>query len=104
MVASDGVGWLRAASRHSALALPGISGVCGPLATQDWHCQGFPAFAVSAPPRIGSARDCWLAGAFFWHCQGLLARGGFSPPGPGTARDCWPSPPPLPAGSAPPGP
>ena len=50
------------------------------LATQDWHCQGFPAFAVSAPPRIGSARDCWLAGAFFWHCQGLLARAGFRHP------------------------
>lgn len=70
------------------------------LATQGWQCQEFLAFAAPSPLKIGTARDCWLAGAFFWHCQGLLARGGFSPPSAGTARVFWllqpPRPPPRP--------
>ena len=44
MVASDGVGRLRA--------------------TQGWQCQEFLAFAAPSPLKIGTARDFWRRAGF----------------------------------------
>ena len=85
--------WRRTPARHSALALPGISGfrhlvlalprISGmwrPRATESWHCQVFLAFATQ-----------------FWHCQGFLARAAHVPLNAGTAKDSWRSARPRPA-------
>ena len=114
--------WHAAGARHSALALPGFSGMRRFLASHFWHCQGFLASRGSPPPNSGTARDSWhAAGARhsalalpgipgtrrflatqLWHCQGFLASRGPSPPSSGTARVSWhaagsriPSPHPL---------
>lgn len=51
--------WRKPVPRHPTLALPGMIGVRGLLATQDWHCQGFLASAAPAPPSVGTANDHW---------------------------------------------
>ena len=48
-------------ARRSALALPGIFGGYGPLATQSWQCQGLLARMPQMPPKAGTARDFWYA-------------------------------------------
>lgn len=68
--------WRGAPTRHSRLALPGLSGRShsalalpmflgaeGALATQDWHCQCFLAWGGFSPSRIGTARESWLPGS-----------------------------------------
>lgn len=67
-------------ARHPVLALPGISGMWRPRATESWHCQVFLAFATQ-----------------FWHCQGFLARAAHVPLNAGTAKDSWRSARPRPA-------
>ena len=59
--------------------MPGILGICGPLATQDWHCQGLLArwrVFLALPGITGAGR---VFATRSWHCQGLLA---FAPSAP----------------------
>ncbi len=64
--------WRAASSRHSALALPVISGKS--------HSE------LAVPGIFGVAE---LFAIQCWHCQELLARNGFSPLSIGTANDWW---------------
>ena len=50
------VSWRPEGFRHSALALPGFPGAGRVSASQDWHCQGFPARGGFPPLRVGTAR------------------------------------------------
>ena len=72
--------WRSARPRHPVLALPGISGMWRPHATESWHCQDFLASATQ-----------------HWHCQGFLARAAHAPLNAGTAKDSWRSARPRPA-------
>lgn len=91
--------WRATGSRHSGLALPGITGnshldlalpgiigVAELFATHRWQCQGLLApggfwpfivgsarFIWRKPPRIGTARNCWRGKGF--HRSGLAVPG-----------------------------
>lgn len=56
--------WHPTRPRHSALAVPGITGAGRVLATQGWHCQGFLASHAASPPISGTARIPWRGAGF----------------------------------------